>query len=513
MVLLLAILSPNSIIIISQIITILLALAYKNCKNHSIKEIYNKNLIYFIPCYNESKTDLLGNITSFIEQYNIKSHKILLVIMCDGMGNIGKNNKMATNDILANDIFKNYITKTYIINNAYKTWHDEYNSLNIYTGIYKGQDFMIINKHDNIGKKDSLFLLRSLLYKFNNQEIINESLSEKLTDTITNIFIGFKFYNFDAIISTDADTTINKKCIYYLVNELYNYHDNVVGIAGVVKVAPEISIWNFWNIYQFCNYLNGQLINRLHQSLITSRVSCLPGCLQILKINEVSCGLEIMKEFNYNPKDTNNILKYLRYNLGEDVAHTMIMHKLFHNRSLTKQSLLAEAYTQIPLDLKTFLCQRRRWMIGGFINEVQMLNINYNIYESCIMFIFTITFLTIPFISYTYSLIIYELVTAGQTSSMIMNTIISLGIIFLVPKIYLGCAPLMVNMTNKEKINYYIGLIFYNIIEYILNLFVYIYSFYNLDDISWGKTRENKKEMPLEHDYVYIQTPINKSVV
>jgi hypothetical protein len=34
-----------------------------------------------------------------------------------------------------------------------------------------------------------------------------------------------------------------------------------------------------------------------------------------------------------------------------------------------------------------------------------------------------------------------------------------------------------------------------------------------LDDVSWGKTRENKVEMPLEQDYVYIQTPINKHVV
>lgn len=500
--------SLNTVVLILQIIILPCSIFIKQQKDKKHIEINNKNIVYCIPCYNESKSDINKNINSYLTQTNVDTHKKMLIIICDGMGNIGKYNDKSTDYILVNEIFKDYIDNYYFIQEAYQSDGDDYNGLHIYSGNYQhlenNTDFILIIKENNKGKKDTLFLIRSLLFKFNNLNIPNTKLSDPLIYTFIICCINFTY--FDAIIATDADTVINNTCFYYLIKELYNYKENVVGIAGIVKISQDISICNFWYLYQFTNYLHGQLINRLHQSLITSRVSCLPGCLQILKINKVSCGNQIMDRFIKSKKNTKNLFRYLKFNLGEDVRHTMLMHKYYPDYSHTKQSLYAEAYTQIPIDLTTFLCQRRRWMIGGFMNELEMVKNNYNLYETCILILFTITFLLIPFITFTYFIIFKELFI--ENNKIWLNVIILL-VIFIIPKFYLLFTPFIINVSCKETITLYIGLLIYNFIEIFLNLIVYFYSFYNFDNISWGKTRENKDKS----SFSSIETPRNLDIV
>jgi hypothetical protein len=93
----------------------------------------------------------------------------------------------------------------------------------------------------------------------------------------------------------------------------------------------------------------------------------------------------------------------------------------------------------------------------------------------------------------------------SQDNQILFNIIILIAI-FMIPKIYLVLIPMIINLSYKEIATLYLGLLSYNIIEVFLNLITYFYSFYHLDNISWGKTRENKNENNHEN-FVLVNTP------
>ena len=123
------------------------------------------NLIYLVPCYNESQTELTDTLDSLSEQLSTQPQdKKLLIIICDGKvkgsGNNKKTSKIITEDILNNN------NKTIILD-AYQTWDKTNNNLDIYTGKYKNLDYILLIKEKNYGKRDSLVLIRRLIYCYN----------------------------------------------------------------------------------------------------------------------------------------------------------------------------------------------------------------------------------------------------------------------------------------------------------------------------------------------------------
>lgn len=54
------------------------------CKKEN-EQIFNKNIAYLIPCYNESYEELDETVDSFINQNNIENNKKILIICCDGV--------------------------------------------------------------------------------------------------------------------------------------------------------------------------------------------------------------------------------------------------------------------------------------------------------------------------------------------------------------------------------------------------------------------------------------------
>ena len=73
----------------------------------------------------------------------------------------------------------------------------------------------------------------------------------------------------------------------------------LVGVVGIVDIVK-----NWYNplvMYQYCEYLYAQFLKRKTQSVITNKVNCLSGCVQILKVCEENCGEIILSTFNYCP--------------------------------------------------------------------------------------------------------------------------------------------------------------------------------------------------------------------
>lgn len=491
------ILTPNSLITLIMIFNITIYNIIYSSNKKKNKNINNKNIIFLIPCYNESYDELYETINSFVNQDNINNHKKILIIICDGMVT-GKGNNMSTDKILTQQIFKENIIETFHYTDAYKTWNNEYNNTYVSHGIYKNLPFLLIIKENNVGKRDSVTLIRSNMYLYNNKEnvtLLNENnyILTSFNNKIFNILNLYNLNNIDAIIGTDGDTVLNNKCANHLINELFNNKDeNLVGIAGFIKISNKMNKWSLWTIYQHTSYIYGQVLIRLHQSQITKKVNCLPGCIQILKVCQETCGFKILNEFNRLPSNNEHIFRHMRAHMGEDRMHVCTMMHMYPYIK-TKQSIKAFAYTKVPNKWSTFLSQRRRWNLGANSNKLILVsNNNINYFEklsalfSIIGWFFTIffTYATIHII------IVLSKLDYWNFNLLIYITVISLLIIVIIPKLYLLLVPLWLDMSKLEIIQLYIGILFWHFMNIPMVLIMHIYTLINMDNLSWGKTRQ-----------------------
>jgi chitin synthase len=287
-----------------------------NVENHP-----TAHFIYIIPCYNETESEINNTLHSILNQKKLNNDTKKLIIICDGKIPRSNNNEKRTDEVLVDIIFKDYIKNKYILEKAYKTWDNKWNDLDIYTGDINKLDFIIIIKTYNIGKRDSLTLIRRMVYYHNIKlDYINKTDRVNNIDNVDNIdnidiYLDYKTYfsielikfiddnlycintntssnstqHIDFLIGTDADTILDKNCAYELINSFKTANTNkssktyntVVGVVGLVDV---VKYWNPLVIYQYCEYLYAQFLRRFIQSKITFKVNCLSGCVQLIKV-------------------------------------------------------------------------------------------------------------------------------------------------------------------------------------------------------------------------------------
>ncbi|KAJ5726095.1 uncharacterized protein N7483_007452 [Penicillium malachiteum] len=125
-------------------------------------------------------------------------------------------------------------------------------------------------------------------------------------------------------------------------------------------------------LYQSTEYTISQGLRRMHQSIATKKVSCLPGCCQLLKVCETTCGDYVLIElFGYFPKPTDGLLKQIRATASEDRNHVCLMLSA-RSTAQTRQALRAHAFTVVPDSVSVFLSQRKRWTLGATSNDLML---------------------------------------------------------------------------------------------------------------------------------------------
>ena len=124
---------------------------------------------------------------------------------------------------------------------------------------------------------------------------------------------------------------------------------------------------------QHAAYIISQGLPRLHQSIVTHKVSCLPGCCQLIKVCEETCGDDVLRRrFGRCPKPTDSMLNHLRASYSEDRNHVCnLLTARPHVQ--TRQALRAVAVTDVPTSLSVFLSQRKRWSLGATVNDLFLL--------------------------------------------------------------------------------------------------------------------------------------------
>lgn len=470
---------------VSVILIIIFSIKNWICKKDSeVTDV--KNLIYLVPCYNENESELKNTIDSLKNQKELERHKKLLLVICDGR--VKGSGSESTTDIILKGMFENNTTHTINYNNAYTTWTGEKNHIELIYGYTDNLPFICLIKDNNVGKRDGLTLIRSILYNFNNN-ISDPSLTFEFEDCLKTCFELFSFNKFDYIVGTDADTVFDPLCTSKLLNKIES-DSNTHGVVGFVHVSPTVQKWNLWSIYQHTEYIIAQCLRRIQQSIVTNKVSCLSGCVQILRISEETCGEKILKAFNNLPKQDDNVWRHILSFASEDRNHVCLMLSMYPHVK-TRQCLDAYAYTIVPMNIQIFRSQRRRWSLGASGNDMLLCykpGINFyerigaitNVITYCLsLFVFVST------ISFYYAIIVHPTIIMLYLSSVVF-----------VPILYELCIILWFPFECKiDMFRFFIGLIIYIFFGSVINICICIYSLLNVDCFKWGKTRKNVKEI------------------
>ena len=552
---------------------------------NSINKIYKtynttinyRKVVYVLTCYNETEQELRNTLNSIHTQtYNSLFNKFIIII-CDGKLNTTSNpGTLRTDEILINIILKDNLIYNTTFIDAYKTWFNHWESIDIHTGIYNNIPLLLIVKHNNIGKRDSLTLVRRLIYYYNiiNNGTTTTTTSNRDTQNTSKIinkefkFIDYYLYcspdllhfidsyftirinskftvndninnnanvniNIDLdtfgisilhnkdpihfIIGTDADTILSPQCSYELINTYDNSSGKMGLLVGVVGIVDIVKNWyNPLVMYQYCEYLYAQFLKRKTQSVITNKVNCLSGCVQLLKVCNETCGNQILNLFNKLPSqsdDNDNIIHHIRSYASEDRNHICLMFQLYPYVK-TIQSTNAIAYTQVPNTLSHFLRQRKRWCAGAMVNDLLLIvNKCHNKWER-FMAIVNVVIFSINIFVFVATIEFIMAVIYGPTLLMLL-----LSIIMILPLLYSLSIPLLIyndGITRIEKtyniLYYYLGVLNYYTMGFIYSLLVYCYTLYYLDDFNWNrisiidKKNDNKTSsiVVLKNDNLFI---------
>jgi chitin synthase len=454
----------------------------------STKSEYSKrSLAFIVPCYNENETELMNTFNSLKIQTDIETNKKMMFVVCDGRIR-GSNSDMSTDNILKR-IFSNDTVQHINFKNAYTTWTGEQNNLEIICGTFANTPFMVFIKDYNVGKRDSLVLIRSLIYNYS-RGISNDTLSNEFESFFKNYIETVGIETFDYIIGTDADTVFDKDCTANLLKDI-DWDPNTHGVVGFVHVAPEVPKWSLWSIYQFTEYIIAQCLRRVQQSIITNKVSCLSGCVQILRVSEETCGEKILKAFNSCPPKDANVWRHILSFASEDRNHVCLMLHMYPHVK-TRQSLNAKSYTIVPTTLSVFRSQRRRWSLGATSNDILLVcKSGINLYEK-IGALFNV-------ITYSLSLFIFVATILFYYSIFMHPSIMMLYLasVIFVPILYEISIIIWFPFENKiDILRFFIGLVFYLLFGSIINILICIYSLLNVDCFKWGKTRTTEPTEP-----------------
>ncbi|KAI2470546.1 glycosyltransferase family 2 protein [Annulohypoxylon bovei var. microspora] len=459
-------------------------------KNKIIKPKKDKperpeDMVLLMPCYNETFEECSRSLDSLVNQVNISHHKQAIMVICDGKVR-GPGMEKSTADYLMEDIFVDQKERR-MLRAAYVAWDGQSMDVEITRGMYKGIPFFCMVKQQNQGKRDSLIVVRSFVHNFNLRAkrpkvIFNPEFFKAMTSFIVKD-AGIK--HIELLIGMDADTVFAVDCISHLVNE--SHHPGTVGVCGYVSVDFTSSKWNIWSIYQNAEYTIAQGLRRLHQSLCTKKVSCLPGCCQLLRVCEETCGdFILVQEFGYHPKPTDGIIKRIRATASEDRNHVCLMLMTFP-KARTRQALRAYAYTDVPHSLSVFLSQRRRWTLGATGNDLMLVaesSWRFNLWERIVALSNCLTWVLNFFVIASLGVMIYAFMHQPFWIIMIFASIMIIPLCFYFSMLFWLCR------TWDERRQFFLGLCIFTTCGPFINICVTMYACIYMDNFGWGKTRK-----------------------
>jgi chitin synthase len=294
--------------------------------------------------------------------------------------------------------------------------------------------------------------------------------------------IGIDPTFYEYIFQVDADTTVTPESLNRLISCTTD-DQRIIGICGETKLANERE--SFTTMIQVYEYYISHHLTKAFESLFGS-VTCLPGCFSVYRIRTADKGRPVIissiviDEYAENNVDT--LHKKNLFSLGEDRYLTTLMMKHFPTYKM-KFTPDAIAHTVAPSRWNVLLSQRRRWINSTIHNLAELLFLP----ELCGFCLFSMRFIVFIdllgtiILPATFAYLVYLIVTVATKAAPI--PILSIAMIAAVYGLQ------MVIFIIKREFMLIGWMVLYILAYPIYSVFLPVYSFWSMDDFSWGNTR------------------------
>ncbi|CCM03060.1 uncharacterized protein FIBRA_05180 [Fibroporia radiculosa] len=455
-------------------------------------EDHDKFVICQVPCYTEGFGSLQRTIDSLAQMKYDDKRKLILVV-CDGMV-VGSGNDQPTPRIVLDVLGASpNIDAEPLSFLSLGEGAKQHNMGKVYSGLYETAGhvvpYLVVVKcgkpgekqrPGNRGKRDT----QMLIMRFLNKVHFNSPMSPlelEMYHQIKNVIgVNPSFYEYAFMV--DADTTVDPLSLNRLISAMVR-DKKLIGVCGETELAnARQSLITMMQVYE---YFISHHMAKAFESLFGS-VSCLPGCFTLYRLRSpdthkpLFVSNQIIEDYSENRVDTLHMKNLLH--LGEDRYLTTIVLKHF---PLYKTQFVrdAHAYTVAPDDWKVLLSQRRRWINSTVHNLGELVFLDQLCGFCCFSMRFIVMIdlvstiiqpVTVAYIAY----IIYR--AAGLHEAIPTISIIMIAAVY-------GLQALVFILRRKWDM---IGwMVFYILAIPAFSFFLPLYSFWRMDDFSWGATR------------------------
>ena len=463
----------------------------------NVPENLDKFIICQVPAYTEDEDSLRRAIDSAARMKYDDKRK-LLVIVCDGMI-IGQGNDRPTPRIVLDILgVSDSVDPEPLSFESLGEGMKQHNMGKVYSGLYEVQGhivpFMVVikigkpsevSRPGNRGKRDSQMVIMRFLNRVH-YNLAMSPLELEMHHQIRNIIgVNPTFYEF--MLQIDADTVVAPDSGARMVSAFL--HDTrLIGICGETALSNAKS--SFTTMIQVYEYYISHNLTKAFESLFGS-VTCLPGCFTMYRIRAAETGKplfvsrEIVESYSEIRVDTLHMKNLLH--LGEDRFLTTLLLK-HHPKYKTKYTFNAHAWTIAPDSWNVFMSQRRRWINSTIHNLVELIPLQQLCGFCCfsMRFVVFLDLLSTIVQPVTVAYIVYLIVLLVINSSVVpLMAFVLLGAIY-------GLQAIVFILRRKwEMVGW---MIIYIIAMPIFSLGLPLYSFWHMDDFSWGNTRVVKGE-------------------
>ncbi|THH06648.1 hypothetical protein EW145_g3945 [Phellinidium pouzarii] len=496
-----------SIILMVTIAAKFLAALQLTSKRHP--ELLDKFVICQVPCYTEGEDSLRRTLDSLAALRYDDKRKLIFVI-CDG-NIIGSGNDRPTPrivlDILGVDP---KLDPEPLLFKSIGEGSKQLNYGKVYSGLYEFEGHVVPyivvvkvgkpterSKPGNRGKRDSQILVMHYLNRVHFDAPMNP-LELEIYHQMRNV-IGIDPAFYEYIFTVDADTSVTPDSLNRLISCTAD-DSSIIGICGETKLDNEEGSW--WTMIQVYEYYISHHLSKAFESLFGT-VTCLPGCFSVYRIRTADKGRPIIISNRiideYSEGNVDTLHKKNLFSLGEDRFLTTLLIKHFPTFKL-KFSPDAIAHTIAPESWTVLLSQRRRWINSTIHNLCELVFLPELCGICCfsMRFIVFVDLLGTIILPATVVYLVYLIVTVATGRAAI--PIISLVMIAVV----YGLQALIFIIKREFML---VGWMVVYLISYpVYSFFLPIYSFWCMDDFSWGSTRlvvgegNNKKVIMAEDE-------------
>ncbi|PVI08725.1 glycosyltransferase family 2 protein [Periconia macrospinosa] len=479
-----------SILLVSVIVFKFLAALQFGRK--SVPENIDKFIICTVPAYTEDEDSLRRAIDSAARMKYDDKRK-LLVIVCDGMI-IGQGNDKPTPRIVLDILGVPETTDPDPLSfESLGEGQKQHNMGKCYSGLYEVQGHIVpflvvvkvgkpseVSKPGNRGKRDSQVILMRFLNRVH-YNLPMSPLELEMHHQIRNIIgVNPTFYEF--LLQIDADTVVADDSATRFV-AAFLHDTRLIGVCGETSLTNAKS--SFVTMMQVYEYFISHNLTKAFESLFGS-VTCLPGCFTMYRIRAAETGkplfvskevLEAYQEIRVDTLHMKNLL-----HLGEDRYLTTLLLK-HHSKYKTKYLFRAHAWTIAPDSWTVFMSQRRRWINSTVHNLLELIPLQQLCGFCCfsmrfVVFLDLFSTIIMPVTVVYIGYLIYLLIA--------MPSIVPITSFILLGAVYGLQAIIFILRRKWEMIGW---MIIYIIATPIFSFGLPLYSFWYMDDFSWGNTR------------------------